>query len=79
MNFGSGSSLARIGVSCFEVSGVEEVSIPDGVRELCDGCFDGCRSLRGVNFGSSSSLERIGFRAFLRGFGTDDHRWKMPN
>ena len=39
VNFGSSSSLGRIGVGCFESSGVEEVSIPDGVRELCDRCF----------------------------------------
>ena len=31
---GSSSSLERIGVSCFEESGAEEVSIPDGVREF---------------------------------------------
>ena len=65
VTFGSSSSLERIGVSCFEGSGVEEVSIPDSVRELCDNCFRGCRDLRRVTFGSSSSLERIGFRAFL--------------
>ena len=45
---------------------LRDVSIPDGVRELCDDCFYGCKSLRRVNFGSSSSLERIGFRAFPR-------------
>ena len=39
MNFGSFSLLERMGVSCFEGSGVEEVSIPNGVRELCNGCF----------------------------------------
>ena len=64
VTFGSSSSLERIGVLCFERSGVEEVSIPDGVRELCDCCFRGCQSLRRVTFGSSSSLERIGFQAF---------------
>ena len=45
---------------------LREVSIPNSVRKLCDGCFSGCESLRRVNFGSSSSLERIGFRAFPR-------------
>ena len=65
MNFGS-SSIERIGVSCFEDSGVEDVSIPDGVCELCDRCFEGCERLGRVNFGSSSSLERIGFWAFPR-------------
>ena len=66
MNFGSSSSLERIGVECFEGSCVESVSIPDGVRELCDFCFYKCKSLRRVNFASSSSLERIGFQAFPR-------------
>ena len=31
----------------------------DGVHELCDGCFSGCKSLRRVTFGTCSSLERI--------------------
>ena len=37
---------------------VEEVSVPDSVRELCEGCFKGCRSLRRVTFGPSSSLQQ---------------------
>ena len=64
VTFGPSSSLERIGVSCFEESGVEEVSVPDGVRELCDGCFKWCESLRRVTFGPSSSLERIGVSCF---------------
>ena len=52
---------------CYCSYGVlSSVCIPDGVRELCNGCFEGCESLRRVTFGSSSSLERIGFRAFPR-------------
>ena len=61
VNFGASSSLERIGVSCFQWSGVEEVSIPDGVRDLCDGCFRECKSLRRVNFGPFSSLELLDF------------------
>ena len=64
MTFGSCSSLERIGDYCFGSSGVEEVSIPDSVREMCDYCFSWCESLHRVNFGSSSSLERIGFQVF---------------
>ena len=64
MIFGSSPSLERIGVSCFEYSGLEEVNIPDGVRELCDQCFLGCEGLRRVAFSSSSSLERIGVSCF---------------
>ena len=40
------------------------MSIPDGVRELCDRCFYSCKSLRRVTFGSSSLLERIGVSCF---------------
>ena len=63
--------VERIGVPCFEWSGVEEVSVPNSVRELCEGCFKACRRLRRVTFGPSSSLERIGFEAFgaVQGFG----------
>ena len=50
--------------SCFDETGVEEVSVPDGVRELCDGCSTECKSLRRVTFGPSSLLERIGVEAF---------------
>ena len=43
---------------------IREVSIPHNVRELCDGCFRECKSLRRVMFGSSASLERIGVSCF---------------
>ena len=57
--FGSSSSFEPIGVSCFELSGVEEASTPDGVRESCDCCFQWCRNLRRVTFGSLSSLDLV--------------------
>ena len=40
--------------------------VPDGVRELCEGCFKGCSSLHRVTFGPYSSLERIGADCFYR-------------
>ena len=43
-----------------------DMSIPNNVRELCDRCFEECKSLRRVTFGSSSSLERIGVSCFAR-------------
>ena len=64
VTFGPSSSLERIGVSCFEWSGVEEVCVPNSVRELCDRCFQECKSLRRVTFGPCSSLERIGVSCF---------------
>ena len=77
VTFGPSSSLERIGVEAFGAvrpegfgqstpCGLEEISIPDGVRELCDGCFKGCSRLRRLTFGPSSSLERIGFHAIPR-------------
>ena len=57
VTFGCSSCLKRIGVCCFERSGVVEVTIPDSVHELCYGCFQKCESLRRVSFGSLSSLE----------------------
>ena len=48
------------------MSPVEDVSIPDSVRELCDRCFKACVVLRRVTFGSSSSLGRIGVSCFER-------------
>ena len=61
---GPSSSLKRVGDYCFAKTGLEEVSIPDSVRELCDGCFFECASLRRVTFGSSSPLGRIGTCCF---------------
>ena len=69
--FGCSSSLERIGVSAFSgrsryACSIEEITIPDSVRELCDECFKGCKKLRRVTFGSSSALERVGRQAFAR-------------
>ena len=69
----SGSCFRAIGglllsddlTTCFRYFGVPpSVSVPDSVRELCDGCFKGCENLECVTFGPSSSLERIGVEAF---------------
>ena len=40
---------------CFELHGIEQVKIPDGVRELCNACL----RLHRVKFTCSSSLARI--------------------
>ena len=73
VTFGSSSCLERIGVKAFGAVFFDldlitcrlvEICIPDSVRELCDGCFKGCKSLVRVSFGSSSCLERIGAEAF---------------
>ena len=60
MTFGPSSSLERVGVGWIQGTSVEDVSVPDSVRELCEGCFKGCKSLRRVTFGPASSFERIG-------------------
>ena len=47
-------------LNVFVKTGIEEMSILDRARELCDRCFKESKSLRRVTFGSLSSLERIG-------------------
>ena len=49
---------------CCSYGNLSSVCIPDSFRELCDGCFKRCLSLRRVTFGPSPSLERIGFSCF---------------
>ena len=73
---GPSSSLERIGVLCFAWSGVEEFAVPDSVRELCEGCFQWCSSLRRVTFGPSSSLTRIGVSCFE---GTGVEEFAVPD
>ena len=75
VTFGPSSSLERIGVSCFEWSGIEEVFISNSVRELCDRCFERCSRLRRVTFGPSSSVERVGGLCFC---GCSLVEFKMP-
>ena len=73
VTFGSSSCLERIGADVFGTfvemeestpCGLTEINIPDSVRELSDGCFQGCQNLYGVNISPSSSLERIGVSCF---------------
>ena len=48
----------------FMGSQLVEIDIPQGVRELPDDCFRGCKKLMLVNFHPGSKLEKIGKRAF---------------
>ena len=43
---------------------IRVVMVPNFVRELCENCFSGSKSLQCVRFGASSCLERIGAGAF---------------
>ena len=65
VTFGAGSQLERIDPFVFFKTGIEEVSIPNGVRELGHRCFSHCERLRRVTFGPNSKLEHIGDDAFL--------------
>ena len=48
---------------CFSSYGVlSSVCVPDGVRELCDGCFNGCSRL--VRFEIPAPVRAIGGGAF---------------
>ena len=88
VTFGRSSLLERIGVEAFGIvrdrkagdvqCDLVEINIPDGVRELCDGCFQGCKSLRRVTFGPLSSLERIGVSLFHASSGLELKRFLSP-
>ena len=57
--------LRRLSGSVFGVLRVRQLKnlVPDGLRELCEGCFERCESLRRVTF-CSSLLERLGALCF---------------
>ena len=70
VTFGESSSLRRMGVKVFAGYGMSDFSliqihIPDSVEEICDRCFEGCRTLQ-VTFGESSALKRVHRHAFQR-------------
>lgn len=78
VRFGDASRLERLGAEAFtdgdlsedswdfvcDGCPIEEIRVPDSVREIGDRCFAGCRELASVTFGASSRLERIGSEAF---------------
>ena len=64
VTFGLRSKLKCICKDVFAYAGLETISIPDSVEELCGGCFAHCRSLKHVTFGPSSKLKRICKDAF---------------
>ena len=64
--FEPGSKLERIDDEAFARMNIEEVSIPDSVRELGSACFLECESLKSVTFGAESALTLISPFAFAR-------------
>ena len=73
VTFGEKPCLKRIGKRAFIFSDFifcaffctfREIRIPDGVKELCESCFDGCKLLSRVTFGEKPCLKRIGVKAF---------------
>ena len=55
-------SLRTLGRSAFESSGVETVSLPEGLTAISDACFYGCEKLKNVEL--PETLETIGSIAF---------------
>ena len=46
VTLGPSSLLERIGDYCFAETEIREMTVPDGVREMGEGCFCRCGSLR---------------------------------
>ncbi len=57
-------SVTKIGVNAFGKAGLTSVVIPDGVTEIKEMAFAGCRNLRTVEF--PAGLEKIGDYAFAK-------------
>ena len=58
------TGLEVIGEGWFMDSGVEEVTVPESVREIGKYVFACCKNLRLINFAEDSRLEKIGYYCF---------------
>ena len=55
-------TVTHIGPHAFAGCGLTEITLPEGITEICDETFMGCRDLKRVTL--PKSLKRIGDRAF---------------
>ena len=56
--FAKGSRLETIGAHAFARTALREFTAPSGLKEICDGAFMNCKSLKEVRL--NEGLERIG-------------------
>lgn len=56
--------MERIGDECFCKARIEEVLLPETLREVGDNAFQNCASLKHVTFAPGSRLEKIGSGCF---------------
>lgn len=56
--------LKKIGRSCFEGSGLEQLSLPRGITRLTESAFENCKKLRNITFQEKSELKYIHDRCF---------------
>ena len=64
VTFGESTHIERLGISCFESTGIRDIVIPDSVRDIGERCFAYCKNLSRLKLSDSSCLERIGYFAF---------------
>ena len=57
-----GKTVVKIGKNAFAHSNVEEIVLPDSVKELADSAFEGCTHLKSITFGSG--LAKLGENVF---------------
>ena len=58
VSFQAGSRLEKIGVECFECSGLEMITLPASVKEVCAHAFWQCEQLKSVRL--NEGLEKLG-------------------
>lgn len=64
MTLAASSAFERIGDMALRESGICEIHVPHGVRELCHGCFPQFQRFTCVRFGASPSRESVGDNVF---------------
>ena len=64
VKFGESARIERLGISCFESTGIREIVIPYSVPDIGERSFAYCENLSRLKLSNSSLLNRIGYSAF---------------
>lgn len=54
------NSVTSIGEAVFSTSGIEELVLSDGLKQLSSDAFSGCNSLKSITFGENTQLTSLG-------------------
>ena len=63
VTFAKGNQLEKIGKCCFGGSGIEEITLPSTLKEIGNGTFDSCTSLKRIYVEDGCEANLINVRA----------------